>query len=32
MKTNEFEITEFIETLTDEEKILNLINEGFTSP
>jgi DNA-binding NarL/FixJ family response regulator len=29
--TNEFEINEFIETLTDEEKmILNLINDGFT--
>jgi RNA polymerase sigma factor (sigma-70 family) len=28
---NEFEINEFIETLTDEEKmILNLINDGFT--
>jgi len=29
--TNEIEINEFIETLTDEEKmILNLINDGFT--
>jgi DNA-directed RNA polymerase specialized sigma24 family protein len=29
--TNEFEINEFIETLTDEEKmILNLINDSFT--
>jgi DNA-binding NarL/FixJ family response regulator len=28
---NKFEINEFIETLTDEEKmILNLINDGFT--